>query len=258
MPSYYREVWKDVLRCKGEYEVSSKGRVKSLERISYDKFGNPYLILERILKPFTSGGGYQVVNLRGKSRKGKCYVHVLVLEAFVGERPKDLVACHFPNQDPKDNRVENLRWDTVLNNNREQAHPGCDNAGEKHPNARMTEKQVLKALEMYRSGKHTRNEICQELKQPKTRIDAVLSGSSWSYLGWDAALNKKINRIHKSTRSRGASNSNARMTERQALEAIAMHKSGTYTRKDICKELKQPKSRVDDLLSGRCWKHLPR
>jgi hypothetical protein len=38
-------------------------------------------------------------------------VHHLVLEAFVGPRPDGQVGCHF-DDDPRNNRVENLRWDT--------------------------------------------------------------------------------------------------------------------------------------------------
>jgi hypothetical protein len=39
----------------------------------------------------------------------------LVLEAFVGLCPAGMEACHF-NDDPADNRLENLRWDTHSNN----------------------------------------------------------------------------------------------------------------------------------------------
>lgn len=44
------------------------------------------------------------------------YVHHLVLLAFVGHRPsRHHYACHF-NDDPLDNRVANLRWDSSRNN----------------------------------------------------------------------------------------------------------------------------------------------
>jgi len=42
-------------------------------------------------------------------------VHRLVLEAFVGPCPHGCEACH-RNNDPSDNRIENLRWDTKQSN----------------------------------------------------------------------------------------------------------------------------------------------
>ncbi|MGC5078489.1 HNH endonuclease signature motif containing protein [Agrococcus sp. DT81.2] len=49
------------------------------------------------------------VQFEGKSRVVR--VHHLVLEAFVGPRPDGMFGCHW-NDDPYDNRLENLRWAT--------------------------------------------------------------------------------------------------------------------------------------------------
>lgn len=46
-------------------------------------------------------------------------IHKLVLEAFVGERPSGMQACH-GNGDKTDNRLVNLRWDTVKANHRDK------------------------------------------------------------------------------------------------------------------------------------------
>jgi hypothetical protein len=51
-----------------------------------------------------------VVLYRNGARRD-ALVHHLVLEAFVGPQPPGAEGCHW-NDDPTDNRLENLRWDT--------------------------------------------------------------------------------------------------------------------------------------------------
>ena len=66
----------------------------------------------KVLVPGTSGRGYQKVYLAGGRQR---YVHVLVLEAFRGPRPAGGVTLH-ANDDPADNRLENLSWGTPQEN----------------------------------------------------------------------------------------------------------------------------------------------
>lgn len=92
------------------YEVSSYGRVRSIDRIdSAGRFRRG-----RILKPAGSGssGKYQmiVVSINGKTTDVK--IHQLVLETFVEPRPEDRpFACHY-DDDQSNNFLENLYWGT--------------------------------------------------------------------------------------------------------------------------------------------------
>lgn len=58
-------------------------------------------------------------------------VHQLVLEAFVGPRPEGFVGCHW-DDDPSNNRLENLRWDTESANRFDSVRNGT------HPEASKT------------------------------------------------------------------------------------------------------------------------
>jgi hypothetical protein len=49
--------------------------------------------------------------LTGAGRIERCYVHDLVLLAFVGPKPEGLEVCH-GNDVKADNRLQNLRYDT--------------------------------------------------------------------------------------------------------------------------------------------------
>jgi hypothetical protein len=53
-------------------------------------------------------------------------VHRLVLETFVGPCPDGMECCH-NNGDPADNRLENLRWDTLSSNAYDRVEHGVHN-----------------------------------------------------------------------------------------------------------------------------------
>lgn len=54
------------------------------------------------------------------------YVHQLVLELFVGPRPRGKEARHFPDQNPANNHVSNLSWTTAVINQRDRIANGTD------------------------------------------------------------------------------------------------------------------------------------
>lgn len=107
------EVWKQVVGDVN-YLVSNLGRVYSVSRI--DSVGRKQG--DVFLTP-TRSGGYAYVGISGRKRA----VHTLVLEAFVSPRPVEHQACHL-NDDGMDNRLENLRWGTALENAADRARNG--------------------------------------------------------------------------------------------------------------------------------------
>lgn len=113
------EEWRPVVGFEGSFEVSNKGRVRSVDRIVHVREGHdgtPAYArrvkgIPRKLNINPHDGGYVYVSLNAAGRRRSAKVHHLVLEAFVGPRPEGLECCH-GNGDPTDNRLENLRWDT--------------------------------------------------------------------------------------------------------------------------------------------------
>ena len=113
------EIWKDIPGYEGRYQASDKGRIKVLPYKLSRSDGTIAYRKEKILKAYTNkakGGYLQVAigSMRDGTRITK-YVHSLVAETFLGERPAGYVVCH-KNGDPADNRIENLRYDTVQHN----------------------------------------------------------------------------------------------------------------------------------------------
>lgn len=109
------EKWKAIPGFEG-YEVSDQGNVRSYrKRNSKQLYSIPHLLKTTTDKK----SGRQIVNLR---HDGKTYlkrISPLVMLAFVSPRPDGMEVCH-NNSNPKDDRLENLRYDTHLGNLRDR------------------------------------------------------------------------------------------------------------------------------------------
>lgn len=111
-----KEKWLPVPNYEGIYEVSSLGRVKSLDReVSHPTSG----IVRRKGKVLAQNplneDGYLGVGLNKDGIKKKRAVHLLVLESFTGPRPEGEQACHNDGNNTN-NSADNLRWDTPKEN----------------------------------------------------------------------------------------------------------------------------------------------
>jgi hypothetical protein len=119
------EEWRPVVGDEGSYEVSSHGRVRSLDRTIVFPDGRKRLARGRILKPWAQvRGRYPAVGVGTKDgKKQKRLIHTLVLEAFIGPRPEGFACCH-NDGDSENNHLSNLRWDSYSENNHDLVRHG--------------------------------------------------------------------------------------------------------------------------------------
>lgn len=149
------EVWKPVVGYEDLYEVSNLGRVRSHGRSVTGFRGSVYWKDGRVLKQSNlpcSSGNYKVVSLSREGVDEQFLVHVLVLEAFVGPRPRGMDCCHFPDRDPSNNSLSNLRWDTRKGNFSDKIEHGTDMRGEKSPVHKLSNEQVKEIRGRYERG----------------------------------------------------------------------------------------------------------
>lgn len=106
------EVWKDINGYEGYYQVSSYGRVKSLDCIKEIKSPHGGYMNKRfkgrVLSPNDNGNGYLSVQLFKGKRK---YIHRLVANAFL-DNPSNYKEINHKDRNTKNNDVKNLEWCT--------------------------------------------------------------------------------------------------------------------------------------------------
>lgn len=118
------EEWRPVVGFEDYYEVSSLGRVRSLDRlVGTGPGGNSKRLLPGRVLSAGSGTHYRNVSLKVNKVATTRTVHTLVAEAFLGPRPEGHDVCH-NNGDRHDNRAENLRYDSHAVNQRDQLAHG--------------------------------------------------------------------------------------------------------------------------------------
>lgn len=183
--------WRDVPGYGGLYEISSYGEIRDVSGAPHKRFmWNRYLgvRLER----------------KGKTRDFR--LHRLVAETFV-PNPDNLPVVRHLNDDPLDNRVENLKWGTYSENQLDSVRNGT------HAWAKKTHCPRGHAYsEFGQRNKYTGGRECQICRRDRARFNAeegkVLSdddprhGTRGGYGYWRCRCEKCVehNRDYRRTR----------------------------------------------------------
>lgn len=104
-------------------------------------------------------------------------VHRLVLETFVGLRPKGCEARHL-NGDPADNRLRNLCWGTRAENYVDRVKHGRATLGERNPAAKLTAVQVAEI----RSSAETQRALSVRLGLSQATVSNIRTRKTWRHV----------------------------------------------------------------------------
>lgn len=108
------ERWAPAPGFERRYEVSSEGRIRSLDRPMYYSDGRIGHLRGKMMSPVLGKRGYMSVVFDSTKRRT---VHQLVARAFLGKPPPGKQVVHHKNGNKTDNRLENLEWSTYRRNN---------------------------------------------------------------------------------------------------------------------------------------------
>jgi len=170
------------------YEVSNRGRVRSLSRRVLCG-GGMRSVVGRILKTKKTKYGYPELNLC-KDKDGRLptfLVHRLVLDAFRGPKPDPRMVCRHLDGDPTNNRLANLVWGTYKENMADKKRHGRHGttysaAGETNPGVKLTDKKVLRIRKLYATGEYTQTAIAAAYGVSTAIVHDIVRRKAWKHI----------------------------------------------------------------------------
>lgn len=111
------EEWRTIPGFGGAYEVSSFGRVRSLDRGNINSVGVLRILRGKMLSLSQDSEGYSQVGLLQSGAETKVRVHRLVALAFLSNPLCHPVVDH-RDRNRRNNAPENLRWASYSDNRR--------------------------------------------------------------------------------------------------------------------------------------------
>lgn len=164
-----RKAWLPVLGFEDTHRVSDQGDVITLDRVVVDIRGNKKSAKGKILKPTRKSNGYFHLTLNANGQQKTMHVHRIVLEAFSGLCPDGMEALH-RNGDKSDNRLENLSWDSHVENCADRSrHSRCQH--------KLTFEQVKEIKSLL--GTMRQVDIAERFGVSQAVISAIKLGRIW-------------------------------------------------------------------------------
>lgn len=164
-----KELWKSISGW--PYEVSDKGRIRREDN-------------KRLRRPAPNSRGYpQIMLCKGHKTST---VHKLVLEAFVGPRPKGKEANH-KDGNKLNNCLENLEWvsrsENMLHAFSLNLYPPRITLGSRNPCAKLDEEDVLKIRELYHHKELSQYALARLFNVSQSSIYLIVNRKRWRHVG---------------------------------------------------------------------------
>ena len=173
------EEWSSVKGFEGLYEISTSGCVIGIARTT--EGGSKKQTTKSCVKSHISNGnGYMTVRLCKDGKQKISYVHRLVLQAFVGDQPEGMNACH-NDGNRANNELQNLRWDTIKNNHMDKVLHGTVANGELAPFAKLTKEIVLNIRARILGGEEQK-EIASSLGISQPTVSDINTRRTWKHI----------------------------------------------------------------------------
>lgn len=174
------EIWKDIKDFEGMYQVSNLGRIRSLDRVIFNK-QNKLLRKCKLMTTSLNSSGYPHVRL-SKDGKGTTFrIHRLVAIHFL-ENPNNYEIVNHIDSNKTNNKISNLEWCSELDNRLHARNIFNDTAyGEECNLSVLTEDQVR---EIRANGKMglTNAQIGEKYGVSHETIRCILNGKSWKHI----------------------------------------------------------------------------
>jgi hypothetical protein len=165
------ESWAWVSDWEHLYQVSSHGRVQSVDRID----ANGQHRRGRMLRQCDDGAGYLCVSLKRDGKQKHCRVHALVARAFWGRSPGQQVR-HLDGEQ-SNNSFDNLCWGSSRENAADKKRHGTLPAGDRCHFTKYNGADFERISDLRRAGK-SQAAIAAHLGIGQSHVSRVLRGAA--------------------------------------------------------------------------------
>lgn len=168
------EIWKDIPDFP-DYQVSNMGRVR---RITPRRGApNPPTLMKTNLRPT----GYSYIILRQRKKQKRMLVSRLILMAFVGRPFQGAFAAHI-NGNPRDNRLENLYWATVMENQADKERHGNVVRGVRVGRVKLNDEKVKEIRQQAAFSKLNYQDVGERYGVDRKTIRLIVQGRTWRHV----------------------------------------------------------------------------
>lgn len=193
-----KEEWKAIPGFEGLYDASTLGRIRVKDRFlnfTHKKTGNKCTVLRkgRVLKlqlfshkKSPKYQTYAIILNKDKIQK-RHSVHTLILLAFVGKSPEHYQCCH-NDGNSLNNNIDNLRWDTASNNQKDRRIHGTNinpcwlvRQGTDHHFVKLTDDDIkyIRSIPYYRG---LYRDLAKKFNVGKVQIGRIISRKQWKHI----------------------------------------------------------------------------
>jgi transcriptional regulator with XRE-family HTH domain len=192
---------------------------------------------------------YNGCNLVCGSRRRRVCIHTLVLEAFVGQRPKGM-SCRHLDGNGFNNRLDNLKWGTPLEQSGDQKRHGTNLIGSRQNKSKLSEVDIA-AIKKMLIGNVPTKEIAFYFGVSSNTITRIASNKTWKHVK-TAPVPLKDRAGQK-----GSDHYAAKISEDIAREIFARSRAGESGR-SLAMEFDVSSQLVSNIIRGKAWKHATR
>jgi len=176
-----KEIWREVKGFESFYEVSSNGRVRSIDRYVNHYKGGVSLRIGVVLTQRLNGRGYLGVILKKNGLPKSKVTHRLIAESFIDNKKNKPYINHI-NGVKTDNRICNLEWCTGSENTNHAYRTGLIEvvSGSKRYNSKLTESEVLDMR--LNKGSLNYNELSVKYGVSRHLVSGIINRRNWKHI----------------------------------------------------------------------------
>lgn len=139
------EEWRDIKGFEGLYQISCKGKVKSLKRIIDRGDKGKYIRKERLLSLSFDKDGYIKVCIQKNGKRIYTNTHIIVAKTFI-PNPNNLPEVNHKDGIKSNNCKNNLEWCNKSYNRQHAYDTGLQKSvsGVKHYRSKLSKKDIIK------------------------------------------------------------------------------------------------------------------